>query len=80
MTQQYDDLKTAQDELLRGSATETKKLLNQLQTTQSDLQKREDQLNQLSRSVDEKKRKKAATAMAKDPIKIPTKKIEDKPM
>ena len=56
LTQQYNDLKNAQDELLSGSATETRKLLNQLQTTQSDLQKREDQLNQLSRSVDEKKR------------------------
>ena len=56
LTQQYNDLKKAQDELLSGSATETRKLLNQLQATQSDLQKREDQLNQLSRSVDEKKR------------------------
>ncbi len=56
LVQQYDDLKNAQDELLSGSATETKKLLNQLHATQSDLQKREDELNQLSRSVDEKKR------------------------
>ncbi|MBN2613940.1 MAG: OmpA family protein [Bacteroidales bacterium] len=56
MNQQYNDLKKAQNELLTGSATETRRLLSQLQVTQSDLQKREDQLNQLSRSVDEKKR------------------------
>jgi chemotaxis protein MotB len=56
LEKQYNDLKKAQDDLMSGSAAETKKLLNQLQVTQSDLQKREDQLNQLSRSVDEKRR------------------------
>ncbi|MFO7657716.1 MAG: OmpA family protein [Bacteroidales bacterium] len=56
VTQQYNDLKKAQNDLLTGSATETRKLLSQLQSTQSDLQKREDQLNILSQSVDEKKR------------------------
>ena len=56
LSMQYDDLKSSQQALLSGSEAETRKLLNQLQTTQADLQKREDLLNALSRSVDEKKK------------------------
>lgn len=56
LNQQYADLRKSQEELLSGSATETRKLLTQLQNTQADLRNREDQLNRLSRSVDEKKK------------------------
>lgn len=53
---QYDELQNTQDNLVKGSARENSKLLSQLQSTQSDLQKREDQLKLAERSLDEKKR------------------------
>jgi chemotaxis protein MotB len=53
---EYNDLQNAQDNLIKGSARENSKLLSQLQSTQSDLQKREDQLKLAERSLDEKKR------------------------
>lgn len=53
---QYDELQTAQENLVKGSARENSKLLSQLQATQSDLQKREDQLKLAERTLDEKKR------------------------
>lgn len=54
--QQYHDLQVAQENLTKGNARETTKLLSQLQTTQDDLQKREDQLKKLEYSLNEKKR------------------------
>jgi chemotaxis protein MotB len=53
---QYHDLQVAQENLTKGNARETTKLLSQLQTAQDDLQKREDQLKKLEYSLDEKKR------------------------
>ncbi|HEX3009870.1 MAG TPA: OmpA family protein [Bacteroidales bacterium] len=53
---QYDELQSAQENLVKGSARENSKLLSQLQTTQSDLQKREEQLKLAEKSLDEKKR------------------------
>jgi chemotaxis protein MotB len=52
----YSDLQVAQENLSKGSARETTKLLSQLQTTQEDLQKREDMLRKLEWSLDEKKK------------------------
>jgi len=52
----YSDLQVAQENLSKGSAHETTKLLSQLQTTQEDLQKREDMLRKLEWSLDEKKK------------------------
>lgn len=53
---QYNDLQNDRDNLVKGSARENSKLINQLQTTQRDLQKREDQLKLAERSLEEKKR------------------------
>jgi chemotaxis protein MotB len=53
----YADLKVSQENLTKGNARETTKLLTQLQTTQEDLQKREDELHKLGWSLDEKKLK-----------------------
>jgi chemotaxis protein MotB len=53
---QYDELQSAQENLVKGSARENSKLLSQLQSTQTDLQKREDQLKLAERTLDEKKR------------------------
>lgn len=53
---EYNDLQNAQDNLIKGSARENSKLLTQLQSTQSDLQKREDQLKLTESSLNEKKR------------------------
>lgn len=56
LEQQYHDLQLAQENLTRGNARETTKLLSQLQTAQEDLQKREDEMRKLGWSLDEKKR------------------------
>lgn len=56
LQRQYDELQSAQENLVKGSARENSKLLSQLQTTQADLQKREDQLKLAERSLDDKKR------------------------
>lgn len=52
----YSDLQVAQENLSKGSARETTKLLSQLQTTQEDLQKREDLLRKTEWSLEEKKK------------------------
>ena len=56
LEQQYHDLQVAQENLTKGNAKETTKLLSQLQTTQEDLQKREDQLRKAEWALDEKKK------------------------
>ncbi len=53
---QYDELQSAQDNIVKGSARENSKLLSQLQSTQTDLQKREDQLKIAEQLLNEKKR------------------------
>ncbi|NJM15714.1 MAG: OmpA family protein [Bacteroidales bacterium] len=55
LSKQYDHLKAAQQELLKGSASETKGLLEQLQANQQDLQMREDKLYALEKSLDEER-------------------------
>jgi chemotaxis protein MotB len=52
---QVNDLQNAQDELIRGNVTETKKLLAELQAAQENLQKKEDLLRQLEETLDVKK-------------------------
>ena len=52
---QVNDLQNAQDELIRGNVTETRKLLSELQAAQENLQKKEDLLRQLEESLDAKK-------------------------
>ncbi|NJK95230.1 MAG: OmpA family protein [Bacteroidales bacterium] len=56
LQRQYDDLQSAQDNIVKGSARENSKLLSQLQTTQSDLQKREEQLKLAERTLEDKRR------------------------
>lgn len=56
LQRQYDELQEAQENLVKGSARENSKLLSQLQSTQSDLQKREDQLKLAERNLEDKKR------------------------
>ncbi len=56
LEQQYHDLQVTQENFTKGNARETTKLLSQLQSTQEDLQKREDQLRKLEWTLDEKKR------------------------
>jgi chemotaxis protein MotB len=51
----YNDLQNAQEELVRGSAKETQKLLAELQTAQANLQAKEDLLRQLEETLDTKK-------------------------
>jgi len=53
---QFDELQAAQENLVKGSAKETSKLLSQLQSTQGDLQKREDQLRIAESTLNDKKR------------------------
>ncbi len=51
----YNDLQNAQEELIRGNVKETRRLLEELQAAQTDLQKKEDILRQLEQSLDSKK-------------------------
>jgi chemotaxis protein MotB len=51
LNRKYDDLQASHEALLQGNARETRRLLNQLQTTQEDLQKKEDRLRELEGNV-----------------------------
>ena len=55
LTARYNDLQNAQEELIRGSAKETQKLLAELQAAQANLQAKEDLLRQLEETLDTKK-------------------------
>jgi chemotaxis protein MotB len=51
LSRKYDDLNSSHEALLQGNARETTRLLNQLQTTQEDLQKKEERLRALDQTV-----------------------------
>jgi chemotaxis protein MotB len=51
----YNDLQNAQDELIRGNVSVTKKLLGELQAAQENLKQKEDIMRQLEESMDLKK-------------------------
>jgi chemotaxis protein MotB len=52
----YDDLKEAQQALLKGSEKEIRRLMSDLQGSQQDLEQKEMELNKLSATLDEKKK------------------------
>ena len=56
LERQYLDLQTSHENLTKGNARETTKILGQLQTTQQDLQKREDELRKAQWNLDEEKK------------------------
>jgi len=56
LNKDYDDLKEAQQALLKGSEAEIRKLMTELQGSQQNLEQREMELNKLSGSLDEKKK------------------------
>jgi len=51
LDRQYKDLESTHEELLRGNARETRRLLNELQTTQEDLARKQQLLKELETSV-----------------------------
>ena len=51
----YQELQNAQEDLIKGNMSETKKLLADLKTAQDNLRQKEDVLRQLEQSVDMKK-------------------------
>jgi len=51
LERKYADLESTHDELLRGNARETRRLLNELQTTQEDLARKEQLLKELESNV-----------------------------
>lgn len=55
LRQRYQDLSGSQETIIKGSESEIKKLLNQLKETQEDLYDKEDELNIISRTLDDKK-------------------------
>jgi chemotaxis protein MotB len=55
LSSKYTELQNAQEDLIKGNVKETQKLLTQLQEAQSNLQKKEDLLRQLSQNLDTKK-------------------------
>jgi chemotaxis protein MotB len=52
---QFNNLQVSQENMTKGNARETTKLMSQLQTMQDNLQKREDQLKKLEFDLNEKK-------------------------
>jgi chemotaxis protein MotB len=56
LNKDYDDLKEAQQALLKGSEEEIRKLMSDLQGSQQDLEQKEMELNKLSGTLDEKKK------------------------
>ena len=55
MSARYNELQTAQEDLIRGNVKETQKLLAELQAAQASLQNKEDLLRQLEETLDTKK-------------------------
>jgi chemotaxis protein MotB len=55
LTERNNALQNAQEDLIRGNVSETKKLLAELQNAQVDLRQKEEVLRQLERSMDLKK-------------------------
>ncbi len=55
LNRKLSDLEATHEALLQGNARETRRLLNQLQSTQEDLQKKEDRLHELEANVNEKR-------------------------
>jgi chemotaxis protein MotB len=55
LTTRYADLQKAQEELVSGKAQETQRLLAELRTAQSDLQKKEELMRDLEMNLDTKK-------------------------
>jgi chemotaxis protein MotB len=78
LDQQYHDYLVSQENAARGNTRETTKLLSQLQTTQQDLQKREDQLRQLEWSLNEKKKGIDALALENEKKNKRMKEMEQK--
>lgn len=56
LKEKYDQLKQAQDDIRKGSERSTKQLLEQLEATMEENQKREDQLRELEIAVERKKK------------------------
>lgn len=56
LQKQYDDLQLTQDALLKGSASETRKLLQEIQKTQENLQTQEDALRELETKLNARQR------------------------
>jgi chemotaxis protein MotB len=53
--ERFNDLQNAQEELIRGNVSETKKLLAELQAAQENLKQKEDIMRRLEQSLDMKK-------------------------
>ncbi len=55
ISERYNDLQNAQEDLIKGNVSETKKLLADLQAAQDNLKQKEDIMRQLEQSMDLKK-------------------------
>jgi chemotaxis protein MotB len=55
ISERYNNLENAQEELIKGNVSETKKLLGELQAAQLNLRQKEDVMRQLEQSMDLKK-------------------------
>ena len=55
ITARYNELQSAQEDLIRGNVRETQRMLGELRAAQANLQEKEELLRQLSMSLDEKK-------------------------
>jgi len=78
LDQQYHDLLLSHENMAKGNTRETTKLLSQLQSSQEDLQKREDQLRKLEWSLNEKKQNIDALALENEKKNKRMKEMEQK--
>ena len=56
INKRYEDLQSANDALMQGSARETRRLLNELQSTQEDLQKKETRLRDMEQTLNSERK------------------------
>jgi chemotaxis protein MotB len=66
LNRNYTELQQTQEELLKGNARETARLMKQLQASQEDLQAKEERLKTLERDLNEKGRKMDALGIELD--------------
>lgn len=74
LSKRYDELNQAHKALVSGSDAEARRLMQQLQTTQSDLYAREDQLNQLSEKLS---RERQQLQQVSDELEARTKRLNE---
>lgn len=76
LEQQYSELQTTQEELLKGNERETARLMKKLQSTRDDLLHKEEQLKSMEKDLNDKKQKLDQLSAELDQRTVRTKELE----